>query len=427
MLSILFIVFLVSILLIGANLFIAIAGSILIIPVLQNNLYNISDVVVWMRDSLNYGTFAITLFIISGNIMTKGKITEKIFNVFTYPLGKKTGFMPIITILTCMFYGAISGSGPATVAAVAAMTYPLLIKFGYSKKFAAALLMTSGSLGMVIPPSLPLLFYGILTEQNISDLFKISLVIGITVGLLFIVYTYIYCLKNKVDQRKIDQMVDELRKEKFITIFKDSLWDLLLPFIILGGIFSNILSTTDAAAVSFIYSIFISKNVYKSITNKDILDTIKSSLPIAAGLSVLLSVAYSFSNVIQKLNGPQIIGEFVTKNFSSANSLFLAIILSFLVIGMFMDGGATLGILTPILYPVITSLDINTLVFGCIIIICIATGLTTPPFGLSLFVVAPIAGLSIIEIFKEAIPYVLIMIAVIFLFAFFPNLCLWII
>lgn len=428
MIAYLFIIFLTLLIVGGANFLVSIVGAELIIPILSENAgYTALNVTEWIiKNAANYGTFAIALFIVSGNIMTKGRLTEKIFNVFMYYLGDKDGFMPIITILTCMFYGAISGSGPATVAAVAAMTYPMLTRFGYDKKFVSALLMASGSLGMVIPPSLPLMFYGILTEQNISDLFKISLVIGLFIGTAFIVYTYIYCKKNPVDQSKIKDFLSELRKKPFIAVFKESFLALLMPFIILGGIFSNILSTTDAAAISLVYTIIVSVYIYKEISINEVLMIIKESLPIAGGLSLLLTVAYSFSNTIQALNGPKIIGDFITSTFNSSTALFIAIIVAFLVMGMFMDGGATLGILTPILYPVIQSLNINTLIFGCIIILCIALGLSTPPFGLSLFVVVPISKLQIMDIVKQAIPYLLIMIVAIFLFAMVPSLVTWV-
>lgn len=428
MIILMFAIFAIMLLIVGAPIIVSILTSVMAIaPVSNFEVFNFYDVVNWViSNSFNYGTFAITLFIISGNLMTKGKITEKIFDVFTYYLGKKNGFMPIIAILTCLFYGAISGSGPATVAAVAAMVYPLLIEFGYNKNFSAALLMCAGSLGMVIPPSLPLMLYGMLTEQDISALFKVSMVIGLTLGLFLIIYAYIYSKRHPINQDKVNEMVDELRERKFLEVLGESIWSLLMPFIILGGIFTNILSTTEAAAVSLVYTIIISIFVYKSMDFNLVIQTMKESLPTAAGLSVMLSIAYSFSNAISALNGPQIIGEFITSTFSSANVLFLSIIFAFFLMGMFMDGGATLGILTPILFPVIMSININPIIFGCVIIAIIALGLCTPPFGLSLFVVAPLSGSSIGSITKEAIPLMGIILITVIFFAMFPQLGLWV-
>lgn len=429
MLAFLFAVFGIFLILFGAPIVTSILVSIASTGIAtQFELFTFYDITQWIiKNSFNYGTFAIALFIISGNLMTKGKITEKIFNIFTYYLGKKNGFMPIIGILTCLFYGAISGSGPATVAAVAAMIFPMLIEFGYEKNFSAALLMCAGSLGMVIPPSLPLMFYGMITEQDMSSLFKVSLVIGLTIGFLLIIYAYIYSKKHPIDQDKVDSMVDELRKNKFSDLLKDSIWALLMPFVILGGIFTNVLSTTETATISVIYTLIVSIYIYKSLDYKTALETIRESLPIAAGLSIMLSVAYSFSNAIAALNGPQIIGEYVTSTFKSPTLLFIAILTAFFIMGMFMDGGATLGILTPILFPIIMSIGINPIIFGCDIILVIALGLCTPPFGLSLFVVTPMAESSVADITKEAIPLIIIMLITVFVFAIFPNLALWII
>lgn len=200
-----------------------------------------------------------------------------------------------------------------------------------------------------------------------------------------------------------------------------------MPFVILGGIFTNVLSTTEAATISVIYTLIVSIYIYKSLDYKTALETIRESLPIAAGLSIMLSVAYSFSNAIAALNGPQIIGEYVTSTFKSPTLLFIAILTAFFIMGMFMDGGATLGILTPILFPIIMSIGINPIIFGCDIILVIALGLCTPPFGLSLFVVSPMAESSVADITKEAIPLIIIMLITVFVFAIFPNLALWII
>ncbi|NLZ52571.1 MAG: TRAP transporter large permease [Thermoanaerobacteraceae bacterium] len=369
---------------------------------------------------------AIPLFIIAGNMMSKGRLAEKIFNTVGYFLGDKKGFLPIATIVTCMIYGAISGSGPATVAAVAGMMVPLLLDYGYDKTFIGALIASAGSLGMVIPPSLPLMLYGSLTNLDINSLFKISFVIGASIGLLLIIFTYIYCLKHEINNEKIIANVKELKSKGFKAIFLDSIWALLTPVIILGGIFTNIFNTTEAAAVSFVYAILVCVFIYKTMTWKEVAKHIINSFPTIAGISMLLAVASSFGQAILKLNGPQIIGQFITSVFSTPSSFFTGVLVTFLITGMFMDGGGTLAILTPILYPIISNMGINPLIFGCTVIVIIAVGLVTPPYGLSTFVMAPLTGASVIEIGKKAIPFLLLMVIAAFIFTFVPQLTLWV-
>ena len=175
----------------------------------------------------------IVLFMVAGEFMAKGKLTDKIFDTFAYFFGKKKGFMPIVSIVTCMFYGAISGSGPATTAAVGAMCYPLLIEMGYGKMFSASILVSAGCLGMVIPPSVPLTGAAALAGgMDLVPLYQIAAVAGVAAGVLLIIYAYLYCLrKGNGNQEYIDKTVDELRKRKFSDLLKESLWALFLSLI----------------------------------------------------------------------------------------------------------------------------------------------------------------------------------------------------
>lgn len=212
---------------------------------------------------------AVPLFILSGNLMAKGGISEKLFDFFAYFVGDKTGGLPIAAIVTCLFYGAISGSGPATVAAVGAMTIPILTRLGYDKRFVVGMVATAGGLGVIIPPSLPFIMYGVSSGESVSDLFLSGVIPGCLIALIMSVYTWIYCKKHGEDKAKLKANAQQLREKGLWQIFKEGFWALLTPVIILGGIYSGIVTPTEAATISVVYALIISLFVYKTMTFYD--------------------------------------------------------------------------------------------------------------------------------------------------------------
>ena len=366
----------------------------------------------------------IVLFMIAGDFMAKGKLTEKIFDTFAYFFGKKRGFMPIISIVTCMFYGAISGSGPATTAAVGAMCYPLLISLGYEKFFSASILVASGCLGMVIPPSVPLTGAANLAGGlNLTALYWIAAINGVVAGLLIIVFAYIHCVRtNDGDQVKINASVDELRKRTFGEVLKESIWAILTPVLILGTIFSGIADTAQAAAISLVYSIFVSVFIYKTIKPGEILPMLSLGAMKSAGLCFLIALSRVFSAGMTALDIPKKMAAALVGWGLSGTTLIILILCLMLLLGAFMDCGAAMMILVPLFIPIIIQFGLDPYTATTSIIMCQAVGLCSPLCGLCIIVMCPQVGCTIAQLGKHVMKYSVLIVLVAMLSVIYPTI-----
>lgn len=366
----------------------------------------------------------IVLFMVAGNVMARGKITEKIFNIFAYFLGKKRGFMPILSIMTCMVYGAISGSGPATCAAVGAMCYPMLVEMGYDRLFSASILVTAGCLGMVIPPSVPLTGAGALSGgMDTAVLYQLGAIAGVTAGILLIIYSFIYCLRHgNGDQKVIDEWVDSLKAMGLGSIFAESIWALLAPIMILVVIFMGWADTAQAAALSLVYSCIISCFVYKTIDLKEIPGVITKAFLSATPILLLCGFADVFSGGMTALQIPARMAATLTAANVSNTVLILMALGIMLLLGTFMDAGGAMMLIVPLFYPLMRELGMDPYPVIVAIIMCQAVGLTTPPFGLCLFTLCPLAKCSVGELGIKVLPMVLLLVAVAVVIGCFPGL-----
>lgn len=372
----------------------------------------------------NTGILAAPLFILSGIIMAKGGISEKIFNVFAYVLGPITGGMPCAVIVTCLFYGAISGSGTATCAAVGAMTVPVLLSLGYDRKFSGALVATSAGLGVIIPPSIPFIMYGMATGASIGDMFVAGIIPGLVIAACLMAYSIFYCARNGEDRARINEKVAELKRRGFLPLLKESFWALLTPVILLGGIYSGIVTTTEVACVSVIYALIVSVFVYKSVTPSRIFWLFSESFKSMSPILLMLAVATAFGRVLTLLQIPTLLSTFITTNFSSKVAVLLMINVVLLFIGMVMDTGPALMILAPMLMPLATALNINLIHLGIIMVVNMAVGFVTPPFGMTLFVASPICGVSPMQLGKRALPFIGTFLIALLLITFIPQISL---
>ena len=368
---------------------------------------------------------AIPLFILSGDLMTKGKISEKLFNFFAYFVGNKTAGMPIATIITCLFYGAISGSGVATTAAVGGMAIPFLVSLGYDKVYSAALVATAGSLGVIIPPSIPFVTYGVVTGVSIGDLFIAGIFPGILIGLSLIIYAYIYSKRYGEDKEKIQERYKSLRGRGFFAIFKESFWALLTPVIILGGIYSGIVTPTEAAVISVFYSVIVCVFVYKTLTVKNIFEILTRSVKSYAPIVVLLSLAIVFGRVLTLLQAPVELRDFIIMNFANIWIIFLLVLnIILLILGMFMDVGPAIAILAPMLVPSAVGMGINPIHLGVIMVSNLAIGMVTPPFGVDLFVAAPLIETPVMKVGRKAVPFIIAYAISLFIITYIPKISL---
>jgi C4-dicarboxylate transporter DctM subunit len=372
----------------------------------------------------SFPMLAVPMFILSGIIMAHGGISKKLFNMFSYFIGNKTAGLPIAVIITCLFYGAISGSGPATTAAVGAMTIPILVASGYDIVFATALVAVAGGLGVIIPPSIPFIFYGMSSGTSVGKMFIAGIVPGLLIGLCLMAYAYYYCKKNGEDKEKLEANYQAIRSVGFLGVFKDSFWALLSPIIILGSIYSGVASPTEAATISVYYSLFISIFIYKTITVKDIPRMLVESVRTYAPILFIIAAAIAFSRVLTFLQVPQQIVAGITTVFHGKIAILLITNIFFLFVGMVMDTTPAILILTPILLPVMTAIGVDPVHFGIIMVVNLAIGFVTPPIGINLFVASSVTGIEVMDIAKKAMPFIGAFIVALLLITFIPEISL---
>lgn len=372
----------------------------------------------------SFPLLAVPMFIFSGILMARGGISKRLFNVFSYFLGKFTAGIPCAVIVTCLFYGAISGSAPATVAAVGSMTIPFLCELGYDKKFATAIVAVAGGLGVIIPPSIPFIMYGTTTGESVSKLFIAGIIPGVVIAALLMIYSIFYCKKYGEDREKINNVTDELRKNGLVQLLKESFFALLSPVIILGCIYSGIASPTEAAVISVFYALILSIFVYKSIKVREIFDVCVETIRTFAPILFILAASVAFSRVLTLMQVPQIVSEWILHNFSNKVVILLVINVVLLVVGMVMDTTPAILILTPILLPIIKAIGVDPIQFGVIMIVNLAIGFITPPIGINLFVASSLTDVPVMEIAKKSIPMIICFLIALLLFTFIPSISL---
>ena len=378
-----------------------------------------------MSNGLNsFPLLAIPLFVLAGIIMAKGGISEKLFNFFAYFVGNKTAGYPCAVVVTCLFYGAISGSAPATTAAVGSMTIPLLIKLGYDKKFVVALVAVAGGLGVIIPPSIPFVVYGTASGASTTALFTAGILPGILIGSLLMIYAFAYCKIHGEDKDLLNQNYAEIRKGGFWSILKDSGPALLSPLFVLGSIYMGLASPTEAAAISVVYSLLLSVFFYKSIRPKEILSVISEGVSNYASLLFIIAAAVGFARVLNLLRVPVVVEEAMLSVVSSKTVFLLIVILILLIAGCFIDTIPAIMIFTPIFMPLIKLFEIDLVHFGILMTVALAIGFVTPPMGINLFVASNLTKIPLVEIAKKAMPMVVMFFVALLLITFIPGISL---
>ena len=353
----------------------------------------------------SFPLLAVPMFVLSGILMSKGGVSKKLFDVFSYFLGKKRAGMPCAVIITCLFYGAISGSAPATVAAVGSMTIPLLIKLGYDKTFVTAIVAVAGGLGVIIPPSIPFILYGTTSGTSVGKMFMAGILPGILIAALLMLYAYIHCKRFGEDRQRINKEVDALHRKGFKRVFLDSFWALLTPVIILGCIYSGVASPTEAAVISVFYSLIISMFIYKTLKFKDLYDVLVESIKTFAPILFILASAVAFSRIITLLQIPEMAANFILNTVHGKVAVLIVINLLLLIVGMVMDTSPAI-------------------LFGIIMVTNLAIGFVTPPIGINLFVASSLTDIPVMNIAKKALPLIVFFFIALILITFVPQISL---
>lgn len=365
---------------------------------------------------------AIPLFILAGILMAEGGISGRLFNFFAYFVGRFRGGLPCAAIITCLFYGAISGSGPATTAAVGSMVIPFLTGLGYDKKWCAGLVSVAGGLGVIIPPSIPFVLYALATGVSTGELFIGGVIPGVLIAVLLMVYAVAYCSRRGEDRGRIDAKLEELYKKGFAALLRESLWALLCPVIVLGGIYSGRFTPTEAATVSVLYALVVSLFIYRSVSLRDIPRLLVSAVRTYAPLAFVLAFATAFGRVLSLIRATKAVESFILGGFGSGAAVLSALVLLFLLLGMVMDTGPAIVILAPVFLPAVRALGVGEVHFGVVLVCCLSIGLATPPFGLDLFVAAKLSDEQPMAVAKSALGFVAAFLAALLLITYIPGL-----
>ena len=368
----------------------------------------------------SFPIMAIPFFVFAGELMGGGGISKRLLDVANVFFGRIRGGLAIVTVVVCMFFAAISGSGPATVAAVGGMVVPTMLEKGDHKKFVLALIAAAGSIGVIIPPSIPMVVYSVTVNSSVSSLFLAGFIPGILIGLVLIVYSYFYArkagYKGDTEPFSIGRALREVWRGK---------WALLSPVIILGGIYGGIFTPTEAAAVSVIYSLIIGLFVHRELNFKDMLEVTKRSCETTATILVVIGCATGFSKVLTLGRIPTTVATLLTTMTDSKVLILLLINLLLLLVGCFMETVCAIMILAPILFPVVTALGVDPIHFGIIMVTNLAIGFITPPLGVNLFVASRVGETTLDVVIKGIIPFLVLMIATLMLITYVPAISMF--
>lgn len=363
----------------------------------------------------SFPLLAIPFFMLAGNLMSSGGIAKRLVNFFDSLIGHVTGGLGIVTVVVCMFFAAISGSAVATVSAVGAFMIPEMVEHGYDKKFSAALTAAAGTIGVVIPPSIPFVIYGVVSGTSITDLFTAGFLPGIMMGLALILVCYFVSKKNGYRGKGSRSSLREIGKA-----FKDAIWAILSPVIILGGIYSGFFTPTEAAVVSVVYSFIIGTFVYKELNFKGAYKAFKDAVVVNGSTTFMVGFSTVFAAFLTIAQIPNMIAEGITGLTSNKFLILLIINLLLLVIGMFVDNIPATIILTPILLPICTSFGMSPVTFGIMLTMNLAIGFCSPPYGINLFVASSISKVSIEDLTKNIIKPLIGLLIVLLLITYIP-------
>lgn len=362
----------------------------------------------------SFSLLAIPMFVLGGNIMTAGGINRKIMSWADSIVGWMAGSKALITVLASAIFAAISGSGTATVSAIGSMTIPIMKEDGYEPEFSAAVASSSAILGPLIPPSIFLIVYGTATQSSAATLFKGAVFPGLTLAFLFFVYVYWYAKRHKFpvgEKPKFKRIVKET---------KESIWALLMPVIILGGILGGIFTATEAAAVLCVYAVIVGIFIYKDISFKDLYSIILGSAISSAALMYVVGCSKISSYVLAASKVTDVIANAILSVSDNRIIILLVINLLLLFVGMLMEANVAILIFTPILLPIAASVGMSTLTLGVMMTINLCLGLLTPPVGLCLIMGNDIAKANFGRTLKRALPFFIISLFVIALVTYWP-------
>ncbi len=361
---------------------------------------------------------AIPFFILAGNIMEKAGISTRLINLAEKCVGHRTGGMAIVVVITSCFFAAISGSGPATVAALGAILIPAMMRAGYGETMPSALLATSGAIGIIIPPSIAYVVYGSISGASIGKIFMAGVIPGLLMGACLIVAALIICKK-----RNIKTLPKASGRERW-KAFVDAIWGLLMPVIILGGIYGGFFTPTEAAAVAAVYGLLVGVFVYRSIKWRELLQILIDSAKGTASVMLIVACASLFAWFCQTSGISKTVSDMLYQMSGSKFVFLLIVNIILLIAGCFIDANSALYIFVPIMLPVAKMFGYDPIALGVMMTMNLSIGQVTPPVGVNLYVACGISGINLQQISKAVIPYILASLIALLLITYIPEITL---
>ena len=365
----------------------------------------------------SFPLMAIPFFILSGALMEGGGLSKRLVQFFDSLVGHLTGGLAIVTVITCMFFGAISGSGPATTAAVGAIMVPTMVEKGYDKKFAMALVAASGCLGVIIPPSIPMVSYGISVNASIATMFMGGFLPGILLGMLLIITAVSSCKKQGFTGNG-----EKFSWKKVGESFKDAFWAILSPVIILGGIYSGVFTPTEAAVVSVVYALLVGAFAYKELNLKNIYQKFAEAASTHGTVNIIVGTSTILGRVLTLEQIPDAVANAMISLTNNKIVILLIINLLLLACGCLLETNSSILILAPILYPVVASFGVDIVHFGIIMVVNLAIGFITPPVGVNLFVACGIGKIPFADLVKRIVPFLIALLIGLVLITYIPAI-----
>ncbi|MBD3894521.1 TRAP transporter large permease [Halomonas sp. ML-15] len=409
-----------AVLLLGLPIFAALAFAVF----LAIQFFGTTDpVIVPMRmftGMNNFSLMAIPFFILAAELMRIGGLSGRLIELAKALVGWVPGGLAAATVLSCLLFGAISGSSPATVVAIGSIMFPALVAAGYDKRFAIGLIATAGTLGPIVPPSIALIIYGSVTGTSVGRLFAAGLIPAILIASLLIAYCIVYASIKGYARAPFPSL------KEVIAAFKSAAWGLGLPFILLGGIYSGLFTPTESAAVACMYGLFVGMVIYRTIGWRDLLGTLRSSGLTSATLLLITAGASAFSWLLAITGTPTQLANQVlslTEDPIMVMALFNVVMI---VAGFFLDSASAIIVLSPLLEPIAGRVGVDPVHFGVITLVNFSVGMITPPVGLNLFVAMAISRMSLVEVFKACLPLILMMFIALLILTYVPVLSTWV-
>jgi C4-dicarboxylate transporter DctM subunit len=371
------------------------------------------------RSMDKFALIVVLFFVLCGNIMTSGSIVQKLIKTADAMVGFLPGGLAVAGVLACGFFGAISGSTVATVVAIGGFMIPALVRHGYDPSFSVGLMTTAPVLGVVIPPSISMILYAMISNDSLEALFLTGFIPGLLIIVAMSVYAGLFC-RRRGQQTRPRPTVKEL-----LAVFRESIWALLLPLLIFGGIYSGIFTANEAAVVACFYAFIVEIFIHKDMRLRDVKKVVVSSAVTSATLLVIVSGASVFGEYLTFEQIPDRIAQAVMANVQSPWVFLMAVNVLLLVVGMFMDIISATLILTPIFLPLLSRFGIDSLHFGLLMTLNLGIGYCTPPLGVSLYISGAVADRNLLYVSRSVLPFLFIQIALLLLLTYVPELVMW--